>query len=152
MIRRPPRSTLFPYTTLFRSRDLLRDRVPDPHKTRAVAPAKASCRRAADDGACLAATLRRDRKSPGLAAARRRCRICDSARSHPLAGFRSGPAALSPAKYAAPIHPTAASKSAPTSLRLRVLQRPRPEPAASASNPLLQPPLGPPLLPAHTVP
>src|SRR2546426_5108340 len=24
MIRRPPRSTLFPYTTLFRSRDLLR--------------------------------------------------------------------------------------------------------------------------------
>src|SRR5207244_6359499 len=59
---------------------------------------------------------------------------------------------LSPAKYAAPIHPTAASKSAPTSLRLRVLQRPRPEPAASASNPLLQPPLGPPLLPAHTVP
>src|SRR2546430_13719535 len=26
MIRRPPRSTLFPYTTLFRSRDLRRDR------------------------------------------------------------------------------------------------------------------------------
>src|SRR3712207_7943413 len=25
MIRRPPRSTLFPYTTLFRSADLLRD-------------------------------------------------------------------------------------------------------------------------------
>src|SRR2546426_6222609 len=25
MIRRPPRSTLFPYTTLFRSRQLLRD-------------------------------------------------------------------------------------------------------------------------------
>src|SRR2546430_1478436 len=25
MIRRPPRSTLFPYTTLFRSRDLARD-------------------------------------------------------------------------------------------------------------------------------
>src|SRR5258708_31602337 len=32
MIRRPPRSTLFPYTTLFRSCDalkLLRDRLPD---------------------------------------------------------------------------------------------------------------------------
>src|SRR3712207_7865683 len=30
MIRRPPRSTLFPYTTLFRSRLLgIRDRVPD---------------------------------------------------------------------------------------------------------------------------
>src|SRR2546426_8561658 len=28
MIRRPPRSTLFPYTTLFRSRDALRVRLP----------------------------------------------------------------------------------------------------------------------------
>src|SRR2546427_1699974 len=32
MIRRPPRSTLFPYTTLFRSADLnRRDDVPDEH-------------------------------------------------------------------------------------------------------------------------
>src|SRR2546429_4285629 len=31
MIRRPPRSTLFPYTTLFRSRDL---RPPVPHPLR----------------------------------------------------------------------------------------------------------------------
>src|SRR3712207_8414555 len=30
MIRRPPRSTLFPYTTLFRSLPGLRDRRPDP--------------------------------------------------------------------------------------------------------------------------
>src|SRR2546430_4981700 len=33
MIRRPPRSTLFPYTTLFRSADLkddIRDRLPKP--------------------------------------------------------------------------------------------------------------------------
>src|SRR2546423_11166431 len=30
MIRRPPRSTLFPYTTLFRSRDVLPGRGPDP--------------------------------------------------------------------------------------------------------------------------
>src|SRR2546428_11958858 len=30
MIRRPPRSTLFPYTTLFRSRIALAGRVPDP--------------------------------------------------------------------------------------------------------------------------
>src|SRR2546422_1975001 len=29
MIRRPPRSTLFPYTTLFRSVDDLADRLPD---------------------------------------------------------------------------------------------------------------------------
>src|SRR2546422_5677186 len=30
MIRRPPRSTLFPYTTLFRSRDLLKRISADP--------------------------------------------------------------------------------------------------------------------------
>src|SRR3989442_9417249 len=30
MIRRPPRSTLFPYTTLFRSRDPARGAVPAP--------------------------------------------------------------------------------------------------------------------------
>src|SRR3712207_7654992 len=29
MIRRPPRSTLFPYTTLFRSRDALANAVPE---------------------------------------------------------------------------------------------------------------------------
>src|SRR2546430_4032637 len=32
MIRRPPRSTLFPYTTLFRSGRLLRDALPVPLK------------------------------------------------------------------------------------------------------------------------
>src|SRR2546430_299571 len=31
MIRRPPRSTLFPYTTLFRSQDRLCHRVPEVH-------------------------------------------------------------------------------------------------------------------------
>src|SRR3712207_1314934 len=31
MIRRPPRSTLFPYTTLFRSADELRARLAQPH-------------------------------------------------------------------------------------------------------------------------
>src|SRR3712207_8128666 len=31
MIRRPPRSTLFPYTTLFRSLDILRHREPEAH-------------------------------------------------------------------------------------------------------------------------
>src|SRR3712207_8141830 len=42
MIRRPPRSTLFPYTTLFRSRRLLRDVVADavehPVRVRAHEP------------------------------------------------------------------------------------------------------------------
>src|SRR5690242_21179367 len=32
MIRRPPRSTLFPYTTLFRSRESAIDRVADPFR------------------------------------------------------------------------------------------------------------------------
>src|SRR5690242_21178132 len=32
MLRRPPRSTLFPYTTLFRSRLLPRIRDDDPHR------------------------------------------------------------------------------------------------------------------------
>src|SRR2546426_8830306 len=31
MIRRPPRSTLFPYTTLFRSRVVAARRAPSPH-------------------------------------------------------------------------------------------------------------------------
>src|SRR3712207_7310037 len=34
MIRRPPRSTLFPYTTLFRSRFALRSRRPSEPETR----------------------------------------------------------------------------------------------------------------------
>src|SRR2546423_11327506 len=34
MIRRPPRSTLFPYTTLFRSRDRARGRGGDPDRRR----------------------------------------------------------------------------------------------------------------------
>src|SRR5256885_7963217 len=38
MIRRPPRSTLFPYTTLFRSRD--RARPSGPARDRAVLPAR----------------------------------------------------------------------------------------------------------------
>src|SRR3712207_7327127 len=40
MIRRPPRSTLFPYTTLFRSLRLLRRRpqLPPPGRTRAASP------------------------------------------------------------------------------------------------------------------
>src|SRR5256885_9119838 len=32
MIRRPPRSTLFPYTTLFRSRERRPARAPEPHR------------------------------------------------------------------------------------------------------------------------
>src|SRR3712207_8041194 len=46
MIRRPPRSTLFPYTTLFRSRphrDDRRDRIPERSSvTRSAAPSATS--------------------------------------------------------------------------------------------------------------
>src|SRR3712207_8542945 len=37
MIRRPPRSTLFPYTTLFRSRDVLEREGPDALTMRRIA-------------------------------------------------------------------------------------------------------------------
>src|SRR5688572_32439094 len=48
MIRRPPRSTLFPYTTLFRSRGLRRERATRGTRPagRRAAPTRASTRRA----------------------------------------------------------------------------------------------------------
>src|SRR5438876_8384302 len=54
MIRRPPRSTLFPYTTLFRSRQA--GRKADPHHPKADVGAVASLRLAGE----------RDRKSTRL--------------------------------------------------------------------------------------
>src|SRR5438034_6178005 len=42
MIRRPPRSTLFPYTTLFRSPGLCRIRSPRGRPVRSRAPSRAS--------------------------------------------------------------------------------------------------------------
>src|SRR5438876_5538805 len=44
MIRRPPRSTLFPYTTLFRSRPLEAGRRVPPAVARAAASARATAR------------------------------------------------------------------------------------------------------------
>src|SRR2546426_6942918 len=65
MIRRPPRSTLFPYTTLFRSR-LLR---PQGGRSRSRAPpgsAARSARAVADGGDEHADHNRADRKSTRL--------------------------------------------------------------------------------------
>src|SRR3712207_1772589 len=69
MIRRPPRSTLFPYTTLFRSQprfvacpsaDWCRDlsREPPPRRGEAAKLTRAGC--------CQASTPGRDRKSTRL--------------------------------------------------------------------------------------
>src|SRR5258708_9419937 len=54
MIRRPPRSTLFPYTTLFRSRTLMYEFVSEAKE------------HLADIGDDLLALLQRDRKSTRL--------------------------------------------------------------------------------------
>src|SRR3712207_8496413 len=62
MIRRPPRSTLFPYTTLFRSRRPVggaRPAVASPHARGAARPGRA--RRAARRGPLAAAPARRGR-------------------------------------------------------------------------------------------
>src|SRR2546430_13000632 len=50
MIRRPPRSTLFPYTTLFRSRDPLHQRREDADKKTKVRHSDRQCRRIFRDG------------------------------------------------------------------------------------------------------
>src|SRR2546430_7779585 len=61
MIRRPPRSTLFPYTTLFRSRDAGRCGRGEPE-----AGTVEVRREAAESGAGEIAVSRRDRKSTRL--------------------------------------------------------------------------------------
>src|SRR2546429_3724490 len=53
MIRRPPRSTLFPYTTLFRSRGQRRERISEsgagnPERVRSLVD-RLECRRGSDD-------------------------------------------------------------------------------------------------------
>src|SRR2546422_8555670 len=65
MIRRPPRSTLFPYTTLFRSRPAGQERVREDYHAQAhQSAARADFRRGAGRGG--ARRLMRDRKSTRL--------------------------------------------------------------------------------------
>src|SRR3712207_6998342 len=71
MIRRPPRSTLFPYTTLFRSRRLRLQRRPRPVPVGRLFPAlvRGAGGERADAGGGLALaprSRRRDRKSTRL--------------------------------------------------------------------------------------
>src|SRR2546430_13533773 len=63
MIRRPPRSTLFPYTTLFRSGLSLR-RQRNAHARLDSRERRSRLRAAADDG--IARPVQRDRKSTRL--------------------------------------------------------------------------------------
>src|SRR5690349_23671700 len=65
MIRRPPRSTLFPYTTLFRSRVLLAAALLRPRRRRLVDRPPGRPRRPAQAGAA-AQRAGRDRKSTRL--------------------------------------------------------------------------------------
>src|SRR5438874_13637482 len=67
MIRRPPRSTLFPYTTLFRSRRRLRSRQPPDHAAHGLRrPGRGGGRRRVRPAPLPVADARRDRKSTRL--------------------------------------------------------------------------------------
>src|SRR5689334_24248236 len=75
MIRRPPRSTLFPYTTLFRSEDVVKVNFPHPDKCNNVkppyeeifSPSDRSCRALGATGRwCHRQTRLQDRKSTRL--------------------------------------------------------------------------------------
>src|SRR5690606_41592638 len=66
MLRRPPRSTLFPYTTLFRSRPLSGQR-----RGIDAGPARLAQRRAARDDGRAAAGLAADRRIAGARGVRR---------------------------------------------------------------------------------
>src|SRR5687768_18191259 len=66
MIRRPPRSTLFPYTTLFRSRDLHDHRERLEHEDAADDREQQLLLDQDRDGAERAAERERDRKSTRL--------------------------------------------------------------------------------------
>src|SRR2546426_8998740 len=89
MIRRPPRSTLFPYTTLFRSRADVTARRPRPSHARlpwpAHRPAPPPRGRAASDGHALG---RRGPRGGDRAGARRRARRPGS--RAPLAAHGAG--------------------------------------------------------------
>src|SRR6185436_532647 len=76
MIRRPPRSTLFPYTTLFRSprrRRAARRQAPDPHPRRGRrADPERILSRALRAGGRTAQAHRAPGRAPPVGAARRR--------------------------------------------------------------------------------
>src|SRR2546425_7042513 len=66
MIRRPPRSTLFPYTTLFRSRGLRAARKPDARARADGETAPGSRSAAAVSGTCRAVAARSEEHTSEL--------------------------------------------------------------------------------------
>src|SRR2546427_6655129 len=69
MIRRPPRSTLFPYTTLFRSHRRHRRRVAQPRAVVDVVGAERAAEHPHDEIVLLVGALRRGEAGEGIAAA-----------------------------------------------------------------------------------
>src|SRR3712207_7770840 len=65
MIRRPPRSTLFPYTTLFRSRGRYGELLEDALRLGFVLSFRESCRQSSALRALLAVNPRRYHAAPG---------------------------------------------------------------------------------------
>src|SRR5690349_23441700 len=66
MIRRPPRSTLFPYTTLFRSFVTLRSAQSSPTPSTAFAAGRVKCRAIRSNSEFLCCAIVKDRKSTRL--------------------------------------------------------------------------------------
>src|SRR6266850_1411272 len=86
MIRRPPRSTLFPYTTLFRSPP--RHRVPQPSPCRSRLPAQSPT------AAVRNAETRRDRRTLPVRK--------DTGRPSPIRSLPWAPAAAAPPEFSLP--------------------------------------------------
>src|SRR2546430_12003671 len=67
MIRRPPRSTLFPYTTLFRSNRMTPHAISDAHRKNEVRPPAATARPQAAPSSPIARSIRRSSREIGRA-------------------------------------------------------------------------------------
>src|SRR3712207_7511450 len=98
MIRRPPRSTLFPYTTLFRSRGRGARRI-DPGPPR-HARGRAARARVAERGAAVATGLRSRRSEEHTSELQSRqylvCRLLLEKKKNPIIISPSSPSPLPP--------------------------------------------------------
>src|SRR5690348_18473827 len=81
-IRRPPRSTLFPYTTLFRSQAGLDDRLDDLHRAQRVGEGRARRERLGHARHLVEERARLEREHLGVAAADAGCFHREIGRAH----------------------------------------------------------------------